>query len=109
MNFGNSDILEKIMEVLSEDPATGALLINGVIEKYKPLLYAVGNELLSICKDLVYKDEIYELNAVGAKKRFDAYVAAGFSEDKAFALVLTDKKNMAEAFQSVSKSVNVEK
>lgn len=109
MNFGNSDILEKIMEVLSEDPATGALLINGVIEKYKPLLYAVGNELLSIWKDLVYKDEIYELDAIAAKKRFDAYVGAGFSEDKAFALVLTDKKNMVEAFQSVSKSVNVKK
>lgn len=77
--------------------------IHGLIEMYKPVVYSIIKEFVGIWKDL-QNSEYYTLNAAGKKKAFDAYVAAGFSEDQAMVLILNDLATAQRFADSINKS-----
>mgnify|MGYP001011575808 CR=1 FL=1 len=46
-------MLEIILKLLNENPEVAINLVHGYIEKYKPVVYGLGNECLEIAKDYV--------------------------------------------------------
>lgn len=99
--------MEKILELFMENPASAAEMINALIDQYKPVAYSIGNKLLEIYRDYVDKDELYDLNARMQKKKFDAFVNAGFSEDQAMLLVLQENIKTKDTFSNALNKISV--
>ena len=76
--------------------------LHTLIELYKPTVYSILKEFVNILKDL-HNSEYYTLNATGKRKAFDAYVAAGFSEDQAMVLILNDLATAQRFADSINK------
>lgn len=96
--------MEKLLGALLENPETASVIISGAVEKYKPILYAVCREFLNIMKDYANNDEVFELQAQLKKKSHDAYMAAGFSDEQAMALLLNDNLRLIQNMKKISTS-----
>ena len=101
--------LEKIFDLLEEDPEAAGEMLVGLIQAYKPCVYSIGNELLEIYKDYVNKDELYALSALHAKKAFDAYENAGFTKAQAMQLVLATTGSASNILKNASSNVKINK
>lgn len=99
-------MLEVILGLLKENPDAAIGLVHGYIEKYKPIVYGIGNECLKIAKDYVENDELHQLCATTKRKTFLAYTSAGFTEDQALALMLNDNLQLMKNLKQVSVSAN---
>lgn len=97
--------MEKLLEILLENPETASVIISGVVEKYKPILYAACKELFWIMKDYASNDEVFELQAQLKKKSYDAYMSVGFSDEQAMALLLNDNLRLIQNMKKISDSV----
>lgn len=102
-------MLEIILKLLNENPEVAINLVHGYIEKYKPVVYGLGNECLEIAKDYVENDELHRLCAMAKRKTFLAYTEVGFTEDQALALMLNDNLQLMKNTKQVSASVNSSK
>ncbi len=91
--------MEQLLEILLTNPETASALIHEYAEKYKPAIYAVGKEMLTVFDDLSKNKEFFKVKARIRKNQFDAYCAAGFSEDQAMALLLNDNLQLMKNFQ----------
>lgn len=91
--------MEKLLEILLTNPETASALIHEYVEKYKPAVYAAGNEMLAVLDDLASNTKFAEVKAKGKKNQFDAYCAVGFSEDQAMALLLNDNLQLMHNIQ----------
>ena len=83
--------------------------ISVIIAQYKPMAYAICKELFDIYKDLVNNDEWFVVNAKYDKKRFDALVNEGFTEEQAMQIIITkmqEFKNSAKKTSSASVKLN---
>ena len=100
--------MEKFLALLMENPETVIDVIKGGIDKYKPLVYDLLHEVVKICDDYADNKECPMVVAKAKKNMFDAYVAVGFTEDQAMALMLNDNlqlvKNLRESAANVSKT-----
>lgn len=89
---------ETILSQLIENPDAAAFIIKPLVEKYMPfinvgaeVLYKAGIELQE-----QYVSSGYAVASAKARKaKFDAYVEAGFTEDQAMSLLLTDVRQVA--------------
>ena len=63
-------MLEIILKLLNENPEVAINLVHGYIEKYKPVVYGLGNECLEIAKDYVENDELHRLCEWRKEKHF---------------------------------------
>jgi len=88
------DELLAMLGQLGENQEVFKVLIKTQVEKYKPLVYAVGEELLGIYKDYADNKEIFVTIAKVKKNQFDAYVEIGFTPEQAMAFLLNDMTNM---------------
>ena len=92
--------MEKILELLMENPEAIIDTVKEGINKYKPLAYELLHELLKIYEDYANNKEYPATVAKAKKNMFDAYVTVGFTEDQAIALMLNDnlklEKNIKE-------------
>jgi len=79
---------------LGENQEVFKVLIKTQVEKYKPLVYAVGGELLEIYKDYADNTELFAIMAKVKKNQFDAYVEVGFTPEQAMTFLLNDMTNM---------------
>ena len=93
---------KKLLEMMLENPDTIPALVPSLVDKYKPALYAVCNEFVKMMKDYS-ESEYFEVKAKVAKKQFDAYVNAGFSEDQAIAFMINDN---IQLMNSLKKNIN---
>lgn len=70
-------------------------------DTYKKPLYAAISYLWDCMIDLVANDDYFMTNAQYTKKKYDAYIAVGFDEEQAMALLLNDNlqlmKNLKNA------------
>ncbi len=96
--------MEKLLEILLENPETASVIISGAVEKYKPILYTVCREFLNIMKDYANNDEVFELQAHLKKKSYDAYTSVGFSDEQAMALLLNDNLQLIQNMKQISTS-----
>ena len=82
--------MEKLMEVFMESPEAGFALLKDIIKKYKPMAYETANIIMDIYKDFANNTEYPRTVAKVKKNMYDAYIAAGFNEDQALALMIND-------------------
>lgn len=96
--------MEKLLEILLENPETASVIISGVVEKYKPILYAVCKEFYGIMKEYADCNEVFELGAQLKKKSYDAYMRVGFSDEQAMALLLNDNLQLIQNMKKTATS-----
>lgn len=105
-NDENADILSKIKKDINSDSLTSLLpLISEIIESYKPFVYGLLQEVVKIYADYANNTEVPALNAKVSKNKYDAYVAAGFTEDQAFSLLMKDANQSAKSSAELSSLV----
>ena len=98
--------MEKILELLMENPETILPIIKVYIDKYKPLVYGILKEFDNICVDYSNNKEYPATLAKIKKNMYDAYVNVGFSEEQALALMLNDNLQLVKNINRISKSTN---
>lgn len=105
-NDENADILSKIKKDINSDSLTSLLpLVSEIIESYKPFVYGLLQEVVKIYADYANNTEVPALNAKVSKNKYDAYVAAGFTEDQAFSLLMKDANQSAKSSAELSSLV----
>jgi len=97
------------MEELLKALLTSPEYIAGVVEQYKPVLYAVFGELFQIFKDLVDNDDYFETNAKYSWKIMQSYMSAGFTREEAFAVLMNSREKLLESLKKSSASVKTNK
>ena len=99
--------MDKILELLMNNPEMFMPMVKESINKYKPVAYSLMQELVEICKDYSNNTEYPMIVAKTKKNMYDAYVSVGFTEDQALALMINDNiqllKNIKQASSSTKK------
>lgn len=90
---------EAILKMIAENPE----MISGFVNECKPLIYAVGRELLAVYRDFRTNQELAEIAAIHNKTYYDACIAQGFTEDQAMSLLLTNIRREATAVDGITK------
>ena len=101
--------MNSLFDSLLENPEEAKQLIEGMVEKYKPLLYSVCNELFGIYKDFSNNLEYPATIAKVRRNQFNAYIETGFTEEQAMVLMINDIKMIADQFKNSTNSINKNK
>lgn len=99
--------IDKLLELLTASPEIANGIITGAVEKYKPILYMVLRECFNVYKDLVNNDEYFAVSAKYDRKKFDALLNEGFTEDQALSIMLYEAKQLKESARKSSGSSSV--
>ena len=97
--------MEELLKLLTSYPES----ITGIVEQYKPVLYAVCGELFQMFKDLTNNDDYFATNAQYSWKTMSAYMDAGFSREEAFAMLMNKKETLQNSLQKSGASVRLNK
>ena len=105
--------MEQILRLLMETPETLTSAIKEYVNKYKPVVYGLAQEVVEIYKDYSNNTEYPAVVAKTRKNMYDAYVSVGFTEDQALALMINDNiqlmKNVKQISSSSKKNRNTRK
>lgn len=77
--------------------------IKMTIEKYKPFVYELLHEVVKILNDFSNNKELPAISARITKNQYDAFIAAGFSEDQAFSLLMKNSIQAGKSSAELSK------
>ena len=72
------------------------------MEQYKPMVYAICNQIFSFYRDFVNNDEYYKCNALNNWKTYKAHIDAGFSEEQAFLLMIRNSEATDKMLKSLA-------
>ena len=81
-------------------------VIKEYINKYKPMVYDLAQEVVEIYKDYSNNTEYPTVLAKTKKNMYDAYVSVGFTEDQALALMINDNIQLMKNIKQISSSTN---
>ena len=81
-------------------------VIKEYINKYKPMVYDLAQEVVEIYKDYSNNTEYPTVVAKTKKNMYDAYVSVGFTEDQALALMINDNIQLMKNIKQISSSTN---
>jgi hypothetical protein len=101
--------MDKILELLMSKPEMLAPVIKEYINKYKPMVYDLAQEVVEVYKDYSNNTEYPTIVAKTKKNMYDAYVSVGFTEDQALALMINDNIQLMKNIKQISNSVNKSK
>lgn len=87
-----------------KNPDTIMPLVKELINKYKPVVYELAQELVEVYKDYSNNTEYPATVAKAKKNMYDAYVSVGFSEDQALALMINDNLQLMKNVKQISSS-----
>lgn len=96
--------MEKILELLAKNPELVVPMIKTYIEKYKPMVYELAQEVVNIYKDYSNNTEHPAVIAKTKKNLYDAYVSVGFTEDQALAFMINDNIQLMKNLKQISSS-----
>lgn len=94
--------MEKILELLASNPELIIPVVKEYITKYKPMVYALAQEVVEVYKDYSNNTEYPSIVAKTKKNIYDAYVGVGFTEDQALALMINDNIQLMKNIKSIS-------
>lgn len=94
--------MEKILELLASNPELIMPVVREYIEKYKPTIYALAQEIVEIYKDFSNNMEYPAIIAKIKKNMYDAYIDAGFTEEQALALMINDNIQLMNNIKRIS-------
>ena len=98
--------MDKLIDAFMESPETGFLFLKEMIEQYKPMAYEVASIIMDIYKDFANNTEYPATVAKVKKNMYDAYTAAGFTEDQALALMINDNIQLMDQIKKASFKTN---
>lgn len=98
--------MDKILELLGSNPELIVPVVKEYINKYKPVVYDLAQEVVEIYKDYSNNTEYPAVVARTKKNMYDAYVSVGFTEDQALALMINDNIQLMKNVKQMSNSVN---
>lgn len=98
--------MDKILELLMSKPEIIVPVIKEYINKYKPMVYDLAQEVVEIYKDYSNNTEYPTAVAKTKKNMYDAYVSVGFTEDQALALMINDNIQLMKNIKQISSSMN---
>lgn len=98
--------MDKILELLMSKPEMFVPVIKEYINKYKPMVYDLAQEVVGIYKDYSNNTEYPTVVAKTKKNMYDAYVSVGFTEDQALALMINDNIQLMKNIKQISSSTN---
>ena len=101
--------VEKLIELIMENPETIPMLIPEMVNKYKPIIYSIGEEIHNILKDYADNTEYFKTNAKIKKQTFDAYIDAGFNKDQAMAFMINDNIRLMDNIKSQISKISTQK
>lgn len=101
--------MDKILELLMSKPEMLVLVIKEYINKYKPIIYDLTQEVVEVYKDYSNNTEYPAVVAKTKKNMYDAYISVGFTEDQALALMINDNIQLMKNVKQISNSVNKSK
>lgn len=101
--------VEKLIELMMENPETIPMLIPELVNKYKPIIYSIGEEIHNILKDYANNTEYFKTSAKIKKQIFDAYIDAGFNEDQAMAFMINDNIRLMDNIKNQNVKINTQK
>lgn len=101
--------MDKILELLDSNPELIVPVVKEYINKYKPVVYDLAQEVVEIYKDYSNNTEYPAVVARTKKNMYDAYVSVGFTEDQALALMINDNIQLMKNVKQMSNSVNKSK
>ena len=101
--------VEKLIELMMENPETIPMLISELVNKYKPIIYSIGEEIHNILKDYADNTEYFKTNAKIKKQIFDAYIDAGFNENQAMAFMINDNIRLMDNIKSQISKISTQK
>lgn len=87
-----------------KNPDTIMPLVKELINKYKPVVYELAQELVEVYKDYSNNTEYPATVAKVKKNMYDAYISVGFSEDQALALMINDNLQLMKNVKQISSS-----
>lgn len=100
---GSAFNVDALLGLATSNPEMIPTVVHILIEKYKPIVYGVMNELLVILEDYANNKKIQEINATADRNKYNAYVSAGFTEDQAFDLLMRDAHQSNKLAKEISK------
>ncbi len=98
--------MDKILELLMSKPEMFVPVIKEYINKYKPMVYDLAQEVVEMYKDYSNNTEYPTVVAKTKKNMYDAYVSVGFTEDQALALMINDNIQLMKNIKQISSSTN---
>ena len=98
--------MEQILRLLMENPETLTSVIKEYVNKYKPVVYGLAQEVVEIYKDYSNNTEYPAVVAKTRKNMYDAYVSVGFTEEQALALMINDNIQLMKNVKQISSSSN---
>lgn len=98
--------MDKILELLMGQPEMLVPVIKEYINKYKPVVYDLAQEIVDVYKDYSNNTEYPAIVAKTKKNMYDAYVSVGFTEDQALALMINDNIQLIKNMKQISSSTN---
>ena len=101
--------VEKLIELMMENPETIPMLIPELVNKYKPIIYSIGEEIHNILKNYADNTEYFKTNAKIKKQAFDAYIDAGFNENQAMAFMINDNIRLMDNIKSQISKISTQK
>lgn len=101
--------MDKILELLMSKPEILVPVIKEYINKYKPMVYDLAQEVVEVYKDYSNNTEYPTIVAKTKKNMYDAYVSVGFTEDQALALMINGNIQLMKNIKQISNSVNKSK
>lgn len=101
--------MDKLIETFFESPEAGFALLNTMLKQYKPMAYETADIIMDIYKDFANNTEYPETVAKVKKNMYDAYIAAGFNEDQALALMINDNIQLMNSIKKQSSKSNSSK
>lgn len=99
--------MNETFETLLKNPNMAKVILSSILEKYKPLVYAVGDEVLKVYKDYANNNELAQTKATARMNQFKAYREVGFSDTEAMSLLLTDIRQVAQLIEKSGNGVRV--
>lgn len=98
--------MEQILRLLMENPETLTSVIKEYINKYKPVVYGLAQEVVEIYNDYSNNTEYPAVVAKTRKNMYDAYISVGFTEEQALALMINDNIQLVKNVKQISSSSN---
>lgn len=98
--------MDKILELLMGNPEMLMPMVKEYINKYKPVVYDLAQEVVDVLKDYSNNTEYSAVVAKTKKNMYDAYISVGFTEDQALALTINDNIQLMKNLKQISSSTN---
>jgi len=92
--------MDEALKTLIENPQ----LVPMLIAEYKPVVYAIGKEILAIYRDLINNGEWFELMAQHYESLYKALLRHGFTETQAIDIMLREMRSIDNYVKNSAKS-----